>query len=70
MSPDVAVVGSLSLDRVNGSRPRRRRLSLLAARALRVFGAQAVIVAKSPPGTGRCSCRRSSASACRCSGAT
>lgn len=43
---DVAVVGSLSLDRVNGSTPRVGGCPFYAARALRVFGAQAVIVAK------------------------
>lgn len=42
----VAVVGSMSLDRVNGSSPRAGGCPLYAARALRAFGTRAVVVAK------------------------
>ena len=42
----VAVVGSLSLDRVDGSAPRIGGCPFYAARALRAFGTRAVVVAK------------------------
>jgi sugar/nucleoside kinase (ribokinase family) len=42
----VAVVGSLSLDRVDGGRPRIGGCPFYAARALRALGARAVVVAK------------------------
>jgi sugar/nucleoside kinase (ribokinase family) len=42
----VAVVGSLSLDRVDGGRPRIGGCPFYAARALRALGTKAVVVAK------------------------
>lgn len=42
----VAVVGSLSLDRVNGSPPRAGGCPYYAAQALRLLGARATVVAK------------------------
>ena len=43
---NVAVVGSLSLDRVDGGEPRVGGCPFYAARALRAFGTSALIVAK------------------------
>jgi sugar/nucleoside kinase (ribokinase family) len=46
---EVAVVGSLALDRVGGGRPRIGGCPFYAARGLRAFGASALIVAKCAP---------------------
>ena len=43
---NLAVVGSLALDRVDGGKPRIGGCPFYAARALRVLGAQAAVVAK------------------------
>ena len=43
---NLAVVGSLSLDRVDGGPPRIGGCPFYAARALRVLGARALVVAK------------------------
>ena len=43
---NLAVVGSLALDRVDGGPPRIGGCPFYAARALRVLGARALVVAK------------------------